>query len=110
MCLFPILHLEIPSSNASSIGDNPFVGSVGFGHGAPSSLIVDSGRTFMGPEWKQVCDMFDMLVATCPPRAHYQCGMAERHGALISRSFEAMKRSPIFPDDFLIITYWHVCA
>ena len=26
--------------------------------GMPPSSIVDSGRTFMGPEWKQVCDMF----------------------------------------------------
>ena len=66
----------------------------------PSSLIVDSGRTFMGPEWKQVCDMFDMRIVTYPPRAHFQCGRAERHGAWISRSFEAMKRSPIFPADF----------
>ena len=54
----------------------------------------------MGPEWKQLCNMFDMRIVTCPPRAHYQCGVAERHGALISRSFEAMEISPILPADF----------
>ena len=68
--------------------------------GMPASLVVDSGRNFMGPEWKQVCDLFDMRIITCPPRAHFQCGIAERHGALISRSFEAMKRSPLLSEDF----------
>ena len=44
--------------------------------------------------------MFDSRIATCPPRAHFQFGLAERRGALISRSFEAAKRSPILSADF----------
>ena len=68
--------------------------------GMPSTLIVDAGRSYMGPEWIQLCDLFDMRIVVCPPRAHFQCGVAERHGALVSRSFEAMKRSPILSSDF----------
>ena len=68
--------------------------------GMPSTLIVDAGRSYMGAERIQLCDMFDMRVVTCPPRAHFQCGVAGRHGALISRAFEAMKRSPIPGSDF----------
>ena len=62
--------------------------------GMPSTLIVDAGRSYMGSEWSQLRDLFDMRVVTCPPRAHFQCGVAERHGALASRSFDVTKRSP----------------
>ena len=68
--------------------------------GMPSTLIVDAGRSYMGSEWIQLCDLFDIRIVVCPPRAHFQCGVAERRGALASRSFEAMKRSPITSSDF----------
>ena len=45
--------------------------------GMPSTLIVEAGRSYMGSEWIQLCDMFDMRVVTCPPMAHFQCGVAE---------------------------------
>ena len=65
--------------------------------GMPSSLVVDSGRTFMGQERLQVCDMFVLRIVTCPFRALFQCGLAEWPGALFFRSFDAVKRYPITP-------------
>ena len=41
-----------------------------------------------------------MRLTTCHHRARFQRGVAARHGALISRSFEAMKSTPISPSDF----------
>ena len=61
--------------------------------GMPNVLVVDSGRSYQGEEWRQICDLYNFIVVTCPTKAHCQCGIAEKHGPIISRPFEATLRS-----------------
>ena len=61
--------------------------------GMPNVLVVDSGRSYQGEEWRTICDLYNFVMVTAPTKAHYQCGLVEKHGSLISRAFEATVRA-----------------
>ena len=59
--------------------------------GIPRKIITDAGSNFQGSMWNKFSSVYGTVIIHAPIKGHYQVGMAERHIAIIKKSFEAIQ-------------------